>query len=576
MPSRSEISSPVFQEATEVLRPDVSERLVQQGSLVRLSDIEQLWHGRKNGTGERWQVNPFHDSKGEHNIYSYTFYATPHHEDAEAFARVRSGSRPKDATVEQVRATDTEWFVVRDNCTPEEGINLVKDISLTEGLPIEPGKPWQSLAAHYIETTIAQALEINGTRYTSRDKKTYQTIRETSLYYKPKDVSLPDWNEAISRYIQAFNSKQMIAEGNIALAGSVFLSDRLPYIKLKDSNSKDVSVALSRDYMLEVFRRSHIAGIQAPFRSGTLGRGIKDVVALWNMSALQQVEVQNSLENIQSSMLAGYEEFFSEFSTITNPHARVDKPKTPKSFKDILDKFNTFETILDSDGAMKLRNILQDHYSSPAHIIDTAKEVSPDLKMLLESSTGTWEGYTLEQHTEAVLGMFERYYAYKVPAELVGFIKTFLFMQDIGKSLCVQIDGNNKRQALYNSFVAEKLLLQMGYQKTTVDLMLSLMREGSDLISDVNVKNTSRTELMSYSRELASKVLQSQPSKRQASLFANILNILQVCDGSAYTGHASYRKNGEMMRSQRSFDDSFEVISRSSAIRVKRPKKPKL
>ncbi|MDQ5943933.1 MAG: hypothetical protein QG675_701 [Patescibacteria group bacterium] len=573
MPSRSEISSPVFQEATEVLRPDVSERLVQQGSLVRLSDIDQLWHGRKNGTGKKWLVNPYHDSKGSHNVYSYTFYATPHHEDAEAFAKVRAGSEPKTATVEQIRATDKEWFVVRHDCTPEEGVNLVRNISLSEGLPTEPGKSWQSLAARYIETTIAEALEINGSHYINRDKRTLYAIRETSLYYKPKDVELTDWNKAIGRYIQAFNSKQMIAEGKIALAGSIFLSDRPPFVSLEDRNSKDTSVALSRKYMLEVFRRAHIVGIQSPFRSGNLGRRIEDVVALWNMSAVQQIEAQSSFEGLQSSMLKGYENFFSEFSTITNPHARSDKPRPPRDFKDIFDKLNSFETILDRDGAMKLRNVLQDHYSSPAHIIDTAKEISPDLRMLLESGTGTWEGYTLEQHTEAVLGMFERYYAYKIPAELVGFIKTFLFMQDIGKSLCVQIDGDKKRQALYNSFVAEKLLLQMGYQKQTVDLVLSLMGEGSDLISDVNVKNAKRIKLMAYSSELASGVLQTAPNKHQASLFAKILNISQVCDGSAYTSHASYRKDGERTRSQGSFDDSFEVARRSNAIRVRRPKK---
>ena len=570
---RSEVSSPVFQETTEVVRPDVTERLVQEGSLARLSDMQELWHGRKNGTGEQWKVDPFHDSKGSHNIYSYTFYATPYKEDAEAFAKVRSGSRPQDATVEQIKATDRERFVVRSNCSAIEGQRLIRDISLTEGLPVESDKPWQSLAANYIETTIAQALQINNTHYISRDKNTLQTIRETSLYYKPKDVELSDWNKAIDRYIQAFNSRQLIADGRIADAGVVFLTDRPPVASIQGPNTKKkLNVALSKSFLLETFRRAHISGIQSDFHSGNLGRGIKDVVALWDVSAIQQVEARQSLEDLQSSMLKGFEGFFSEFSTITNPHARAEKPSVPASFKDVFDKLNKFETILYVDGAMRLRNVLQDHYSSPEYIIATAKEVSPDLKLLLESTTGVWEGYTLEEHTEAVLGMFERYYASKVPAEIVGFIKTFLFMQDIGKSLCVAIDGNKKRQALYNSFVAEKLLLQMGYRKETVELMLSMMSEGSDLATSVNIGKSNQSALMKYSSDIASGILSKPVNKNQAGLFAAILRVTQICDGSAYTKHARYHKDGAMIRAQRSFDSSFDVADRSSAIKLKQQK----
>ena len=60
----------------------------------------------------------------------------------------------------------------------------------------------------------------------------------------------------------------------------------------------------------------------------------------------------------------------------------------------------------------------ENYYASPKEIIEEAKKVR-GFETLFDTDAGNWEKFTLEEHTETVLRMFDETYADVLPAKLL-------------------------------------------------------------------------------------------------------------------------------------------------------------
>jgi hypothetical protein len=547
METRYDIASPI-QPHVEVVSPRVTGELLQAGAVEKLSDYAEIWHGRALHVAEEtWHVDPFLNGNGG-NIYTGVLYATPHRRDAEAFARARAGLyKPgsKSAalltpSVERLIPTPSS-LVVTGDCSPNLGSQIcIKDV--TDAVPISSAI--ESRAIDVIRTRKDEMLRAGTAFCTEHDAIVF--ARKTC----PENVAEDDWTRAILKYASARNSQLLVAGGNLKKAVKAMVGedygDGISTLKLATSiDSRGIErhqmVPFSREYIAEVFRRANIVGKKMDVWSATLNRDVDDVLVLWDKSSVQTQVRELAYEKVIGGSFRGVERGLAHFSVV------------PK------------EKIKD-EGLRRLRTVVQDPYASPAEVLRTAGMTV--LGPRLERSVGVKERYVLREHTEAVLSMFERYYADRMPAAAMGFMRTVLFLHDIGKPDAVQ---TGSRQEPLNRAHATETMEKMGYDRRDVHLVVSLITTGDRLYSNYVRYNVGKSELEDFEASYAELLFGTRDNTKKVAVRA-LLDMLYNCDAGAYTEKARYTKGDRMVRALRSLDYVFEFAPHGTH-RIRRAKR---
>ncbi len=203
-------------------------------------------------------------------------------------------------------------------------------------------------------------------------------------------------------------------------------------------------------------------------------------------------------------------------------------------------------------------------YSTPREIVEKAKESCPWAKGFYEMDAGNKEGYTLQEHTETTLRIFEDNFADKLPAGLIPAAKLALLVHDIGKPIAAATSGNTKGQASFNAYYSAKFLEDAGVDADTRKLVSDLIGKGMhNSGSYAHYQDRPSLQRMhQISEEIARDNFGDVNLRNNADGIFDLLIALQTCDSGAYTRLAkTHRGAGQesvYYRNLDSFGNSFE------------------
>jgi hypothetical protein len=106
-----------------------------------------------------------------------------------------------------------------------------------------------------------------------------------------------------------------------------------------------------------------------------------------------------------------------------------------------------------------------------------AANADPFLQELLAGSAEVWENYTVSEHTQMVLGMFERYWARFYDPEERAFWRLFFFAHDIGKPIAAKKFGSKDRQHETTWPVMEALFISTGKDQSERSCAFQLLNQ---------------------------------------------------------------------------------------------------
>jgi hypothetical protein len=161
----------------------------------------------------------------------------------------------------------------------------------------------------------------------------------------------------------------------------------------------------------------------------------------------------------------------------------------------------------------------------------------------MEEPVGVAEGYTLGEHTQMVLSIFEQQFAGELTAydpELTRLLRTTLLLQDIGKPLSVALHEGTHHQADYNHDLAELYLQDFDFSPEIKVLITELV--GQDVLGiyfkqagfDLAEKGKGLNSATSSISEIAQKV------GFPADDLLNLMTILYISDAASYTAWSKY------------------------------------
>jgi hypothetical protein len=220
------------------------------------------------------------------------------------------------------------------------------------------------------------------------------------------------------------------------------------------------------------------------------------------------------------------------------------------------------------DGRDMWRQVTQEKVN-PLKLIEFMAECSPAVGRLMSAGVGVWEGYRLHEHTQAVLGQYERYTAERLGEgedhKLVhGLVRTALLLQDIGKPLAVTLASKAEQKA-YNMEIASSILSSTPLKPKVQSLIIDLI--GQDYIGTA-IKTGNEQKIHEIGPKITAFTDKHKDTLAPKDVY-EIMKVLYICDASAYTSKARYYsvEQAKYVKCQPSFDKLFDFAERSSRMR---------
>ncbi len=241
--------------------------------------------------------------------------------------------------------------------------------------------------------------------------------------------------------------------------------------------------------------------------------GIRTGIAATEIDA---IVVQNNLENDQ----AGQERLFFDIAQ--------SGFYMPVSDKDgaILFTPDDFENYrLKND---QVYGLLEEPSFQPTSLIELYKK-SPYLQRLYDSDVGVSEGYTLGQHTEMMMGQFEKYFSNTWSSPLIdrNKMRIALSVHDLGKPLSVQITGSTREQHEYTLKFVPQVFEGFGFNQKEAEIATAIIDQdylGEFVKGQVSAEETAR-HIQNKAIELGVPIKD----------FTELLRIYYMSDASSYT-----------------------------------------
>lgn len=206
----------------------------------------------------------------------------------------------------------------------------------------------------------------------------------------------------------------------------------------------------------------------------------------------------------------------------------------------------------------------------PTKLVAQLGSASPELTALLRAETGVFEGYRLHEHTQAVVGQFERFVRDRIEdPKLRQVLRTALVLQDIGKTLAVARTADKDKQTQYNKRVAATILESVDESVLSAeDKQLITALIGQDVVGQyLQGKVDLATAQSGYK-----KLEQTIPQKYKGKL-KQLVQVMYICDSSAYSSVATYKDaHGVEKRTKGSLNPLFDLTD-PSRIRLKSPRR---
>lgn len=514
--------------------------LQELGLLVPFDNLE-TYHGRVStyeGDPTEWRVKPsYTDSSRQNANVTQTLYTT---ELAQAgrFAearraeetggvplrRVFNGGVIRNYVVEthEIAAADPDAMMV-DLIDFNEGDLSAADreryyaalealrIPLTEGSPLD----FADREAMPAFRDVLNRLQ----RSVVADSEVADIAQETG-------ISLQTARQLIGSY----NAYQMIARSPKMLALRMLDHGmEVPTLAGLKVNDETVNLPMNMEYVARWMQLAHVVGIRHEVDSVTLGERIKvnSLIDLDNIGTVPQLAARRQMFQ---RYLGGLARVFGE------------------------------QTEPDVAGHTLWQLLYHNPYAKPEALIAAAMEVD-GFADVFKGPTGTHEQFTLGEHTETVLRLFDESIADHVPVPLLVPARLAMIVHDIGKPEAVA-HGSRSEQKTFNRVWAQDFLTKLGAPDHIQLVVLAMIGDGSELAFKIDIRREGERPLADL-RELGRTTLReayglAEVPDEYVDGFVELCRVLQMCDGGAYTSMAVTRKDeGGRYRNYPSFNGSF-------------------
>ena len=497
--------------------------LIKLGVIVDASELK-LYHGRA-GDGFEWKYDPNFDNTGASKMGHFnasmqkTFYVGDY-EVARAYAEQRStegkGGVPE---IHEISFESEKAYFIRDNIQSlglsieetNEAINALKVLTsdpVTLDLPVdffhkeaaeEALKLIDQITFHLNKPIGEQNLHniISAAKNNPIITQKFKTDKEIA--------------EFIEKLVSSINTQRLIAKNSDQLLAAI--KGNQSYLRLQGKK-----YIINPQYFKSWQMRHAIMGTAERKYSGTLGYDI-DRFNITAMSKVYQTQHKQEKEALSKE----------KYSTISHVLSDIS---TDKSVADFISKASPSEMML-----FLCQN--------------------DELKTLYNLPSGVWEGWSIGQHTESVLTMFDKYFDSDLPKELLPFMKLLLAAHDVGKGEAIRnlgirsLGGGAKEyEKKFNLMKAEILCDYVDMPETTKNVFMFLMGEGKALIEDfVLANNYPRQPLLSFNKDRGKRstnlqarfaqqltgILGRTPSDQEILGLIDLCLILQSTDSGSYT-----------------------------------------
>lgn len=563
--SNSTTRSEFFNQQEDPSKIEAREKMESIGLFIPMGKLE-LYHGRDpNGDKEEWSVrSDFSNSDnntGNWNVNAIDALNTGDFVTARDFAverilhklRERSGLDPfqfstkREEYRRQIRAGEIPIEIHRIISSDPNAIIISSEYSKSEQerisqaiIPLLPkileGSPvdfkYRDTVPLFLET-VNEDFNLKNKGYVSQEEIP-QILEKLKLRIQQSNNPQAFIDEDFVKQVAgSINSRFLLRFTPVSLIHKFAISKSDTFKAAFSSETGDIirQLPINRDFIARFLKSNHIVGLKTRVDSATLDRNISNTI-LFDLTKVNTVEKIKQKEQT-------FEKVFGEFSQEMNKSLESSK----------------------SHPLVKL--LSENYYASPEEIIEEAKKVT-GFENHFDKDAGNWEKFTLGEHTETVLRMFDETYADVLPAKLLPIMRLIILTHDLGKPEAAQ-EGKKNEQKGFNLKEGSRFLNELGIENNLKELILGIIGQGQEITSDVFVKkNKKSNELRQYSRELLDKIKKvgsgSLEGEEMAIYFMSFM--LQNSDSAAYTDYAvTKRRGGLWFRNYPSFNESLKTNS---------------
>lgn len=487
------------------------EVLVKYGLIIPTSELT-LYHGRVSEpekVGE-WSVNPNYtnanNDSGHSNLNSVNALSTsPDYNIAANYAMVEkmrhSGKKPE---VYEIVADSNDSFIINNFDFNMNNFSINEQKEIYDALSVLGNYGVIQLAPVDFEFRNYAKYVLDELYLVFKDKNgDYLSEEDVSSTFEKVKQTFPDADKkVVSDLAGSLNAKVMLlikpSKTIEHFAVRKEWDDRTKpedktRIEVVDHNGKSVVCPINLEYIAAWLANNNIIGI-----SENMG---------FNNCLLFDLERINT-KKAQGEKL---QQIISEFGEISL----------------MLENFST-----DEDLNRFLRQ------TSPLEII-AVMESNPEIKNLLDAPAGVWEGFSIGEHTETTLRVYEESFERTLPKELAPFIKMAMVCHDIGKGVA------ESRETMHSETQkrAKPILNYFGVSKEIQELLLFAIDEAQVYTSAYFIKQNISAEKMLKERcaEVIYEAFGKEPTEAEIDGLTSICKVIQNCDSGAYTRYGVTR-----------------------------------
>lgn len=552
----------VFQNAVDVL--------VRLGVLIP-ADSRVLYHGRASRPEEvdKWQVDSSYQNAGEQehhrnlNIMS-GLSTSPSLEDASKYARGRARDLNRIAAENgesevkyvpeyyEIKPESSGLYIINNfdfkpsKLSPEElkefylALNVFMNYEPTELAPVKfedrkiASEIYKILGDKLTQKINDYEAGIGTQRLLSNDDidecltMLFEMGFKTNLKPIVKDIS------------GALNARELLAKNPSELVSRLAFKDNRSkeeieegVVKIKASNGKTYKVPVSSEYVISWLANNHIIGVS----KNVFDTGINNCF----LFDLEKINTEKALGDRLQSIIAD----FGAFADIVKD-----------GIKD--EQLHAFLEV-----------------SLPEETMEVFR-TDPKFKMYFDFWSGVWERFSIGEHTETTMRVFEDSFARTTPKEIAPFVKIALACHDIGKGIInnSMMNARDKLKAIdeETKMVANEFCEYYNMSEPVKNMLIFSIIEGQKYTSIyyIHKRKDALQVLKTRCSEVLEENLKRKPTEAEILGLVNICKIIQNCDSGAYTRYGItrdektgiYHRNGNDMFTK-SFHTPTDMRKRS-------------
>ncbi len=529
-------------------REEAIQNLVQLGFLIPMRDL-QLFHGRSAftdpDTNAVWHVNPrFNNSgnsTGNRNVNHVAALNTGEYGVARRFAEARDGRNRRNypnrvitkSTIQVHRIVPlddsedlyfmrTAFYVDALEESKQilfrESIKTLGNVSVTELMPAD-------FKDRLIMKTARGVMQEKGKKNEIHLPLSNEDIdlisRETSR--RMPSVNRDEVNDYVRAFCEAFNTKTFLKYLNPAKLMNAVMYDNETSIQYNGR-----SYNINPQVLFAWCRKNNIIGNRTMVDSATLN----DTLVNFLIFDLDKVNTVDYVRESREKMHRNYDAVDRIF----------DNRIPDKEFQN---------DILSIDDPQEFVKAASSHLG---------------IQKYLDMSAGVWEGFTVGEHTETALRIFEDGYSHKITPNVAKMLRFLLLIHDIGKGIARKKSACTKdKEDAYTMETCHKVIYpKIGIGKESAQWLIDfLITENLELASKahLNKLQNKKPEIQAWRDRIVEELalhLNRMPTPDEIRGIMCMGEVMFACDGGAYSTYAitrdhdtgDYYRNGNERFSQ--------------------------